>query len=187
MCMGDEEARTGNSGLDGLRGYPRRQWPLEYGKRQSGYCRQTANRGICSLRMDPWLLQLGPSCGGSMHASAASVPNKRRLPPSDAVGQSIEAQIGTTVLTRVRMRDGQGPVSPQALTESGTDTLLSCLIADRAYDINAFRAGLAQRGLGVVMPTRARRAHPQPHDPKRYPTPRAAARGFGWLKHKRRG
>ena len=43
-----------------------------------------------------------------------------------------------------------------------TDAPLSCLIADRAYDGDAFRAWLAQRGLEVVIPALTR-CNPQSH------------------------
>ena len=44
--------------------------------------------------------------------------------------------------------------------EEGTDGPLPCLITDRAYDGDAFRAGLAQRGFKAVLPARGRRTNP---------------------------
>lgn len=41
-------------------------------------------------------------------------------------------------------------------------------IADRAYDVDALRAWLAQQGIEVVIPARGRRTNLWPHDPERY-------------------
>lgn len=46
--------------------------------------------------------------------------------------------------------------------------LLSRRIADRAYDGEAFRAWLAQRGLQAFIPARARRRDPPPYDLGQY-------------------
>ena len=54
--------------------------------------------------------------------------------------------------------------------------------ADRAYDGDAFRAWLAQRGIEAVIPSRAGRTNPQSHDPERYQARNAVERGIGWLK-----
>lgn len=108
-----------------------------------------------------------------MQARRAS-PTRGGSRPRTRWGQSIEAQIGTDVLTRVRMRDGQGPVSSQTLTESGTDTLLSCLIADRATpSAPDWRSGglgpSCLRGPGARIPSRTTR------NGTRHPAPRHAA------------
>ena len=60
---------------------------------------------------------------------------------------------------------------------------MSRLIADRAYDRNAFRAWWAQRGIEAVIPARGRRLNPQPHAPERYQAHNAVERGIGGLKH----
>ena len=67
--------------------------------------------------------------------------------------------------------------------EAWTGALLACLIADRAYDRDAFRAWLAQRDIKAVIPARRRRLNPQPHDPERYQARNAVERGIGWRKH----
>ena len=73
-----------------------------------------------------------------------------------------------------RVTGSQRHDSPQtwAWVKAWTDASLSCLIADRAYDVNAFRAGLAQRGIETVVPVKSRRMNPQFHDPERYRAPR---------------
>ena len=63
--------------------------------------------------------------------------------------------------------------------EAWTDAPQSCLIADRAYDSDAFRAWLAQQGIKVVIPVRTRRTNPQPHDLERYQARNAVERGIG--------
>ena len=63
-----------------------------------------------------------------------------------------------------------------------TDASLSCLIADRAWDGDAFRAWLAPKGIKAAIPARHRRTNPQLHDPARYKARHAAARGLDWLK-----
>ena len=66
------------------------------------------------------------------------------------------------------------------------DAPLSCLIADRAYDHDGFRAWLAPRGIEAVIPARRGRLNPQPHDPERYQARNAVERGIGGLKPWRR-
>ena len=66
--------------------------------------------------------------------------------------------------------------------EAWTDAPLPCLIADRAYDSDGFRAGLAQRDIEVVIPARRGRTNPQPHDTERYKARNAVERGIGGLK-----
>ncbi len=61
---------------------------------------------------------------------------------------------------------------------------LPCLIADRAYDSDAFHAWLEQQGIEAVLPARRRRLNP--HDPERYQARNAVERIIGWLKHRRR-
>ena len=68
--------------------------------------------------------------------------------------------------------------------ESWTDTPRPCLIADRAYDGDAFRAWLVQRGTEAVIP--ARKGRTQPYDSERYPARNAVEWGLGWLKWWRR-
>ena len=58
---------------------------------------------------------------------------------------------------------------------------LSCLIADRAYDDDAFRAWLAQQVIKAVIPARFRHRDPQPYDPEAYKARNAAERGLGWF------
>ena len=67
--------------------------------------------------------------------------------------------------------------------EAWTGAPRPCLIADRAYDGDAFRAW---RGLEAVIPARKGRTNPRPHDPERYKARNAVERGLGWLKHGRR-
>ena len=71
---------------------------------------------------------------------------------------------------RLRVPGGQrhDRTQAQALMEDGTDAPLPCLIADRAYDRDGFRAWWAPRNLMAVIPARRGRTHPQPHDPERY-------------------
>ena len=80
------------------------------------------------------------------------------------------------------MTGGQHHDSTQAraLVEDGTDAPLPCLIADRAYDRDSFRAWLAQRDVEAVIPARRGRTNPQPHDPERYQARNAVARGKPW-------
>ena len=70
--------------------------------------------------------------------------------------------------------------------EAWTDTPLPRLIANRAYDGDAFRAWREQQGIKAVTPARKGRTNPQPHDPERYKARKAVERGLGWLKWWRR-
>ena len=85
---------------------------------------------------------------------------------------------------RLRVTGGQRHDSTQARAwmEAGTDASLPCLIADRAYDRDSFRAWLAQRDIEAVLPARRGRTHPQPHDPEKYKARNAVERGIGGLK-----
>ena len=62
----------------------------------------------------------------------------------------------------LRLTGGQRHDSPQAraLVEPWTAAPLSCLIANRAYDVDALRAWLASRGIQAVIPARSRRLDP---------------------------
>ena len=61
------------------------------------------------------------------------------------------------------------------------DAPLSCLIADRAYDRDAFRAWRAQRDIEAVIP--ARRGRTDPSLTTRNGTRRATPRGIGGSNH----
>ena len=74
----------------------------------------------------------------------------------------------------------------RALVEAWTGAPLPCLIADRAYGGDAFRAWRERQGIEPVIPARKGRTNPRPHDPERYPARNAVERGIGWLKHGRR-
>ena len=127
------------------------------------------------------------------HVSAAGAPKKPEADP--ALGRS-RGGFGTQIHIladrqgrplHLRVTGGQRHDSTQAraLVED-CDAPLSCLIADRAYDNDGFRAWLAQRGLEAVIPARRRRLNPQPHDPERYQARNAVERGIGGLKPWRR-
>ena len=112
---------------------------------------------------------------GRAHVSAAGAPKKKE---ADLRGRSL----------RLRVTGGQrhDRTQAQAWVEDGTDAPLPCLIADRAYDRDGFRAWWAQRGIEAVIPARRGRTHPQPHDPEKYKARNAVARGIGGLKPWRR-
>ena len=66
---------------------------------------------------------------------------------------------GTPLGGRVQQRGGRAPkggprhdsTQAQAWVEDGTGAPLPCLIADRAYDSDGFRAWWAQQGLEAVL------------------------------------
>jgi len=60
------------------------------------------------------------------------------------------------------------------------------LIADKAYDTNAFRQLLAERGVLAVIPSSARRKPAIPHDARIYCQRNRIERMFGRLKDFRR-
>ena len=57
-----------------------------------------------------------------------------------------------------------------------------CLIVDRAWDGDAFRAWREQQGIKAVIPARKGRTNPRPHAPERYQARNTVERGLGWLK-----
>ena len=127
------------------------------------------------------------------HARGGRAPNKRggarsglqpgRLPHPEP--SSLADRRSRSLCLRVT--DGPRPDRTQArvLGEAGTDAPLSCLIADRARDRDAFRAGRVPQGIEAVLPARSWR--PQPRDPARYPARHAGARGLGGLGGASRG
>ncbi len=74
----------------------------------------------------------------------------------------------------------------RARVKAWTGAPLPCLIADRAYDSDAFRAWREQQGIEAVIPARKGRTNPRPHDPERYPARNAVERDIGWLQRGRR-
>jgi transposase len=60
------------------------------------------------------------------------------------------------------------------------------LIADKAYDTNAFRQLLAERGVLAIIPSSARRKPPIPHKPQIYRQRSRIERMFGRLNDFRR-
>ena len=82
---------------------------------------------------------------------------------------------------RLRVTGGQryDRTQARALMEAWTDSPRPCLIADRAYDGDAFRAWREQQGIEAVIPARKGRTTPQPHAPEQYQTRDAVERGLG--------
>ena len=74
-------------------------------------------------------------------------------------------------------------VAPSLIALSGP---LRRLIADKAYDTNAFRQLLAERGVLAIIPSSARRKPTIPHDPRIYRQRNRIERMFGRLKDFRR-
>jgi transposase len=60
------------------------------------------------------------------------------------------------------------------------------LLADRAYDSDAFRSRLEELDCIAVIPARAKRANPQSHDRELYKGRNAVERTFSLLKQARR-
>ena len=90
------------------------------------------------------------------------------IPPSVTAGaasaqiQSLADQRGRPL--RLRLTGGQRHDRSQARAwgEAWIYASLLCLIADRAYDRDAFRAWLAPRDIKAVLPARSRRLNPSP-------------------------
>ena len=74
-------------------------------------------------------------------------------------------------------------MAPSLIALSGP---LRRLIADKAYDTNAFRQLLAERGVLAIIPSSARRKPTIPHDPRIYRQRNRIERMFGRLKDFRR-
>ena len=128
------------------------------------------------------------------HASAAGAPKNKGLDPALGRGRGgLSTQIPILADPRgrplcLRLTGGQrhDRTQARALVEAWTGAPLPCLIADRAYDGDAFRAWLERRGIKPVIPARKGRTNPRPHDPERYQARNAVERGLGGLKHGRR-
>ncbi len=116
-------------------------------------------------------------------------PKKGRDPALGRSRAGFSTQIHILADQRgLRLTGGQRHDSTQAraLVEAWTGAPLPCLIADRAYDGDAFRAWREQQGIKAVIPARKGRTNPPPYDLERYPARNAVERGIGWLKHGRR-
>ena len=148
------------------RGAPWRAWPPAYGKGNSVYGRYAAwcNQGVWPrLRAH---LQTQPDVSAvwldspivRMHVSAAGAPKKKGTDPArgrSRGGFGTQIHILADLRGRplsLRVTGGQRHDRTQAQTwvEDGTDAPLPCLIADRAYDSDGFRAWWAQRGIEAV-------------------------------------
>ena len=126
------------------------------------------------------------------HVSAAGTPPN---PGTDhALGRSrggFGTQIHGLADRRGRpLRVTGGPrhdrTQARARVEAWTDTPRPCLMADRAYNGDGFRAWRAPRGAEAVLPARKGRTPSQPHNPERYQARNAIEGGLGWLKQGRR-
>ena len=90
---------------------------------------------------------------------------------------------GRPLCLRVTGGQHHDSTQAQALVEAWTDAPLPCLMADRAYDGDAFRAWRAQRGTEAVIPAWKGRTNPQPRPGTvPYPARNTIERGIGWLK-----
>ena len=128
------------------------------------------------------------------HVRAVGAPRNQELDP--ALGRSrggFSTKVHRMSDRRgrplaLRLTGGQRHDSTQArtLVEAWTAAPLSRLTADRAYDVDAFRTWLTQRGIQAVIPARPGRLDPQPCDPEAYSARNAVERSFGWLKWWRR-
>ena len=165
------------------RGAPWRQWPAAYGQWNSVYrCfAHWCGRGVWPhlmvyLQADPDLSAgLLDSTVVRAHMSAAGAPqNKGPRPQPGRLQHPDPHPGGSPRPAPAPARDG-GPVPRQhpspGLGGSWTDAPLPYLIADRAYDSDAFRAWLAQRGIEAVIP--ARKGHTNPSPTPRNGTKRA--------------
>ena len=78
-------------------------------------------------------------------------------------------------MDRLVLRDDQweriAPLLPRKAGDpgrSGVDNRLSALLADKAFDSNVIRALFAERGAVAVIPSKADRSVPIPHDAEMY-------------------
>ena len=175
-----------------------RRLPAEYGKWKSVYRR--LGRLVRSGRLAaPDGLPAGRAgavrgaTGQHGRARRARPPKKERDPALERSRAGVGTKIHILADQRgrplcLRLTGGQCHDSTQARSrvEAWIGAPLPCLIADRAYDSDAFRAWRARQGIKAVISARKGRTNPQPHGPERYPARNAVERGLGWLKHGRR-
>ena len=129
---------------------------------------------------------LRDSTVGRAHACAAGAPQQKGLDPALGRGRGgLSTQIHILADPRgrplcLRLTGGQRHDSTQARAwvEAWTGAPLPCLITDRAYDGDAFRAWRERQGIEAVIPARKRRTNPRPHAPARYQARNAVERGL---------
>ena len=135
-----------------------------------------------------------PPCGWTTqscaHVRAAGAPKKKGTDPARGRSRggfgtqipSLADRRGRPLHLRVTGGPRHDSTQARSLGEAWTDAPLPCLIADRAYDRDGFRAWRAQRDIKAVIPARRGCLNPQPHDPERYQARNAVERGIGRLK-----
>ncbi len=178
-------------------GTPWRRLPAAYGKGNSVYRRWAAwcARGVWPRRMA--YLQAKPelsaglldSTVGRARVRGGRAQKKGRDPALGRSRGGLGTQIHILADQRGRplcLRLTGGPRHDSTQARAWIGAPLPCLIADRAYDSDAFRAWREQQGIEAVIPARKGRTNPRPHDPERYQARNAVERGLGWLKHGRR-
>ena len=102
-----------------------------------------------------------------------------RIPSCPDTGCALADRRGRPL----RVTGGPRRDRTQARAAAWTGAPRPCLMADRAYDGDPFRAW---RGAEAVIPARKGRTNPQPHDPEPYKARNTIERGSGWLPRGRR-
>lgn len=87
---------------------------------------------------------------------ARRVPKRVWIPSLNATKAASAPQTASSWIK------GVGPCAGACWVETWTKAPRSCLSADRAYDIDAFRTGFAQQDIKAGMPARARRTTQTP-------------------------
>ena len=126
------------------------------------------------------------------HPDAAGARNTR--PEAEALGRSrggFTTKLHALVTTAGRwvsfvLTPGQSADIRQAVPLLEPLPRGPRVIADRAYDSDAFVAWLAERAIEAVIPSRRGRRHPRCHDKTRYRLRNVIERFFGRLKRFRR-
>lgn len=81
---------------------------------------------------------------------------------------------------------GDAPAFQPTLCDMPDETTATAVVADRAYDSDEIRAGLAAAGFEVVIPARSTWVDPPPHDAEKYKERQRVERLVSRLKRMRR-
>ena len=123
-----------------------------------------------------------PACGGGKRGAQFNGIGRSRGGPSTKVHLIVDA-LGLPVAFKLTEGQRNDSISAVPLVERVTP---ACLLADKAFDTNPFRAVLARVNCTAVIPSMGNRGHAFPYDKELYKARSAVECTFNLLKQARR-
>lgn len=154
-------------------------WWAEFGER----VRRPAQEGE-SLLLDSTIIQANPDAAGARGSCAEQEALGRSRGGLTTKVHAVVSSVGRWVTCC--LTPGQRADVTQAIALLEPVPAARRVIADRAYDSDAFVGWLAARSVEAVVPCRRGRRHPRPHDAEAYRSRNVIERFFGRLARLRR-